>query len=277
MESKLNQYIEGINNNDYHADRDFYSSSQVKQAISGHANFRWYMENGKKGDGKWKEGNAMDFGSLVHTLLLEPHLVDEEFAFMDTAGRNWRTKEDKTYKARFLEQHADKIVLSQSDRERAKICADMAMKHPFLNKLLTAPGTPEMSGFYMDPTYNLPCRFRPDRRIHDLNGGSAILDLKTTENIEDFHKKANWDFHYDLSAHMYMLGESIIMGEADVDFYFGVVESKEPYRVAVYKASDKFLERGMKKYNQAMSNIQMVLNIPKDKPVVFQDVPYQEI
>ena len=279
MEDKLNQYIKGIDNETYHGDKEYLSSSQVKQAIDGHGNFRYYMENGGKNESKWKEGNAMDFGSLVHAMLLEPHTVDTDFAFMDTSGRNWRKKEDQIFKARFLEQYEDKIVLSMNDRERAQTCASEAMKHPFLKKLLTLEGDPEMSGYFEDPRFGLKCRFRPDRKIYDLdgNGTAAILDLKTTANMDDFSKKANWDFNYDLSAHMYLLGDAMLTGEANVPFFFGVIESQEPHRVAVYKASERFLDRGQAKYGKAMSNIVKAMKLPRVETAAFQEVDYQEI
>ncbi|MCJ7637894.1 MAG: PD-(D/E)XK nuclease-like domain-containing protein, partial [Nitrososphaeraceae archaeon] len=67
------------------------SSSQLKLAYESHENFRWYMNFKKKEERKWVDNNAMDFGTLVHAMYLEPETVRKDFAFMDTAGRNWRT------------------------------------------------------------------------------------------------------------------------------------------------------------------------------------------
>lgn len=274
MESKLNTYIEGIGNNEYHADKDFLSSSQLKYAVKDHGNFNYMMAH--REDREKTVDSAMDFGSLVHAMLLEPHTVETDFVFMDTDGRNWRTKVDREYKAQFMAGAGDKMVLSYTAKKRAEQCAANAMAHPFFNKLLTAPGIPEASGFYEDDFYKLKLRFRPDRLITDLDGGSAILDVKTTANIKDFERKAKYDFNYDLSAHMYIKGDLAIRKVLDVPFYFGVVESQPPYRVAVYKASDQFLYNGMKKYTSALSNVKIARNMPADN-IRFQEVDYQEI
>ena len=270
---KNGHYETGISNNVYHLLKTHYSSSQFKHAVDSHASFRWYLENGHVGSTEWKAGSAMDFGSLVHTLLLEPHLVEKEFAFMDVLGQNFRTKAGKEYKAQFLAKNKDKIVLQAHDLDRAKMCVDAVKEHSFAMKLLEAKGEPEVSGFF--EYEGLEQRIRPDRLVSDLDGRTVIVDIKTTDDIEKFERKAKWELDYDLSAYMYQLGHSIITGEM-VDFFFLVVESSAPHRVAVYRASDKFLETGKRKYEKALANIKTALKVPS-KPVVFQDCMFEEI
>lgn len=272
---KLNTYIEGINNEDYHADRDYVSSSQLKKAIDSHANYRYEMSKPRV-ETRWKKDNAMDFGSLVHCLLLEPEMLDKEFAFIDVEGRQFRSKEDKAYLARLLDLHKGKIILPNSAMPKAKICVESALSHPFFKKMLECSGEAEMSGYFQDDFYSIPQRFRPDRKLYDLDGLPAILDVKTTGYFDNFAKIAKWDLHYDLSAAMYVEGNKKVTGEADVPFYFGVVETVPPFRSAVYKASDRFLEAGFVKYRKALSNVNMANGLTE--PMVrYQEVDYQEI
>lgn len=269
---EINKYYEGISNSDYHANREFFSSSQLKQALDSHSTFAWYMNNGKQEDGEWKPStiDARDFGSLVHALLLEPHTVNDDFLFIDTVGRNFRTKEDKIYKAKMLSkaENSGKIPLAAHALDKAKLCVESVKKHSFAQKLLDCPGKPEISGYFEE--HGLKLRFRPDRLID-----GAIVDVKTTQKMEEFEKKAKWTFHYDLSAAMYLSGHKHLTGEL-VDFYFLVVESQAPYRTAVYKCSDKFLERGLRKYEQACINVKLAEG-SKFEPEVFQKCDWEMI
>jgi hypothetical protein len=275
MDTKLNTYIEGIDNNEYHADKDYLSSSQLKYAVQDHGNFLYEMHNRKQPEKTID--SAMDLGSLTHAMLLEPETVDTDFAFMDTDGRNWRTKVDREYKAQFLEAAGNKMVLSYTAKKKAELMCKNVMEHPFFNRLLTEPGKAEMSGFFEDTFYDVKLRFRPDRKVFDIDGAPAILDVKSTANMDDFFRVAKYQFHYDLSAVLYLEGNHKVTGEPrDIPYYLGVVESQAPYRVAVYKASERFLEQGRKKYVNALSNIKIAYKQPQDN-IVYQSVDYQEI
>jgi hypothetical protein len=274
-EAKIGKYIEGISNRDYHADKDFLSSSMIKKAVESHANFRWLTNFKQESEDKWDANNAKDFGSLVHTMVLEPEMTDKEFAFMDLEGRNMRLKENQRYKALFLEMNSHKMVLTNEARERARICEAAILEHPFLRKLLEADGKPELSGYYRDDFYRRELRFRPDKLIPNFEGKDVILDLKTCRDIETFVKEAKFKWHYDLSANMYCTGHHKITGNMP-DFYFGVVESQPPYRVAVYKTSDDFLTMGKKKYAKAMVNIDLAMGA-KPEHIMWQDAQWEMI
>jgi hypothetical protein len=176
---KIGNYHEGISNSDYHADKEFYSSSQLKNAIDSSASFRYYLENGKDEEtAPWTPSvfRAMDYGSLVHALLLEPHVVRDEFA-------------KKAVKA--------------------------TKEHSFAWNLLNNNGYSEYSGYIVEPKTGLKLRIRTDR----LSLKDGIVDVKTTESIEKFWQKAKWEFHYDLSAYMYCYVHMLITGEWPVFWF----------------------------------------------------------
>lgn len=274
---KIGQYFENINNNDYHGDKEFFSSSQLKNAVNDHANFRYYLENGKD-QSEWKIDNALDFGTLIHAVLLEPHTLKTDFAFMDAIGLDMRKKADREFRDDFLLQNKGKTILSASALGKASIIKNNVFNHPFAKQLLEAKGKPELSGYFLDTDHNLKMRIRPDRLI-ELYGNTAIVDIKTTAliDINEFKKKSLYaPLYYDLSAAMYLKGHKLITGEEITDFYFLAIENIAPYRVAVYKASMKYLEGGMKKYDMACANVNIALNNPINE-IKYQDSDFQLI
>lgn len=272
----LGKYHTGISNNDYHAMKEFYSSSQLKNAKESPATFRWYLENKNASKTEWSPSytDAKDFGSLVHCLLLEPHKVKDEFIFMDTIGVNFRTTEGKALKGKFMgmAEKSGKILMAATDLEKARFCKEAALAHPFARKLLEAQGQAEISGFYKDETSGLHLRFRPDRL---LMGMGIIMDIKTTQDIEKFEQVAKWTFSYDLSAYMYLEGNKHLTGEM-FDFYFLVIESQAPFRVAVYKASKDFLAVGRSKFTRALESVKIAMS-QTFTPTIYQKADYEEI
>lgn len=274
-EDKIGKYIKGIDNNTYHADRDFISSSQLKYAIADHGNYRWEM-NKPNEERKWDKDDAMNLGTAFHSMVLEPELYDEEISHIDIEGLNLRTKADKITLNKLLEHHKGKVILPNTSKAKLKIMHEALLGHPFARKLMEADGEPEMSGYFTDDFYKIDLRFRPDKRINDFEGHPAIMDLKTCHNMDDFIKTAKWRLHYNLSAHMYLEGEKYINGNIDVPFFFVVQETQAPYRSAVFKCSDQFLMDGAKKYRNALANVKIARGLPADT-IRYQEVDYQEI
>lgn len=82
----MSNLIHNLSNADYHA-HPAVSSSQLKHMLRTPAHFKASLETSKE------PSDAMKLGSLVHTLLLEPHLVDYEYTVMPKFDR--RTKQGK--------------------------------------------------------------------------------------------------------------------------------------------------------------------------------------
>lgn len=269
---ELNEYKEGISNKDYHGLKDFVSSSQFKKAMDDHTTFLYYQNN-KVQDEPWSPSktNAKDLGSLVHTLLLEPHELENEFIFINTHGVNFRNKEGQVLKAKYIAmaKKEGKILLKTTDLAVATKMVASVRAHPFAWKLLTEKGKSELSGFY--ESNGVKQRIRPDR----LSFSRGIVDVKTIEDIEQFEYFARHVWHYDLSAYQYKHGHKLITGE-DVDFWFVVVERTAPYRVEVRRASELFLKRGQKKYNKAVANV-LIARDKEYNPERYQQADYRDI
>tara|TARA_Y100000296_G_C5180060_1_gene263678 strand:- start:13732 stop:14607 length:876 start_codon:yes stop_codon:yes gene_type:complete len=272
---KIGNYHEGISNSDYHADKEFYSSSQLKNAIDSSASFRYYLENGKDEEtAPWTPSvfRAMDYGSLVHALLLEPHVVRDEFEFCKTIGVDFRKKEGKELKAKFLKRVArtKRIPLRDIDLTAAKKAVKATKEHSFAWNLLNNNGYSEYSGYIVEPKTGLKLRIRTDR----LSLKDGIVDVKTTESIEKFWQKAKWEFHYDLSAYMYCYVHMLITGEWPV-FWFVVIDRKN--RVAVYRVLEdsRFMNTGRTKFWNATENVLEAIGNPIEK-VRYQEVDFED-
>ena len=75
-----------LSNAEYHAEKLHLSSSNLKLLLSSPAQF--YTEK-ILGQRENRSSSAMDIGSYVHTLILEPEKVAEEFAIYKQQGRQF--------------------------------------------------------------------------------------------------------------------------------------------------------------------------------------------
>ena len=137
----------------------------------------------------------MDFGTLVHTMTLEPHNFDNEFLVQPVGA-----KRSTTIGKQKWEQHeADlgtRISVPQDDIALATKMAHNATV--IINELLRVDnfhdhGWAERSFFVTDPETGLQLKVRPDF----LTKGGIMLDIKTTSKISDRDlKSAVTDYEY---------------------------------------------------------------------------------
>lgn len=191
---------------------------------------------------------AMEFGSLVHLLVLEPHRLPENYAVIPGTGRPSaaeRREAQITYPGR--------RILSEVELQEARIAAERVLQrqvrgrpfHKFVEE-----GLAEVSFFYRDPVTNVPCRSRMD-----LWHPEAIFDLKTTRHarVSEF-SRACVAMDYDLQAYMYCLADAQFDGrDCARDFIFLGVQSELPHPVHVLAAGSSFMANGEAKYVRAMS------------------------
>lgn len=250
--------FEGISNEQYHNDRTWLSSSQIKTALSSAHDFKHFVIDGK---GKKQTSESKNFGSITHKLVLEEPDFFNEYYVADHSGLDMRTKIGKEK----MEEHkmlaGSKIVISKEDFDKACMCRDSVMKHPDARRYLELPGLSEASA-YAIIDHTLPSgevvpfktRVRPDRLAH----GHAILDLKTSKNAskDSFSKDAlaDWGYGYDVSAALYTRVIAKLTGEI-LPFIFIVVKNDEPYSCAVYKLKDESMKRGEARLNRCLNTI----------------------
>jgi hypothetical protein len=216
-----------------------------------------------------KDSPALSFGSLYDCMLLEPEKVDERFLVLDDTeicaeigGKNPRaTKKYKEWKAE--QDTSDKRIVSESD---------MTMAIDMINRLdaseVVDPTTGELvpvrkylSGNAQHEINNWIGEI-PVRGFLDVMGDGFITDSKSTRSIHGFRYDVN-SFCYDIQAYIY----TQVMGTND--FYWVVQEKTKPYLCGVYKATDKTLASGERKFWSAIENVSRWLDAPEKDTNTF--------
>jgi len=117
---------------------------------------------------------AMQFGTAVHAGALEPYTFSERVVAAPEVNK--RTKDGKAEWDAFAAANAGKVVLSADDYARALRCIEAVGNHPGAMRLLHGSRR-EVSLFWIDDTYKVPCKVRLD--VWNFGG---IVDLKTTQD-----------------------------------------------------------------------------------------------
>lgn len=226
--------VPDLPNDEYHAMTDWLSSSMLKCELP-----EWYKAGGSQ--------DALDFGTLVHAVVLEPDNLDG-YTVLDAAKIG--LKSDGTaaanptmtqaWKRAVAEAEQDgKVVVAQADWDRAHAMRDAIEAHPTAAELLFGEGGAEESAFWIDDQ-GVRHKARFDKRIP-----GAIVDLKSTAAKPggDSLARAVIDYGYDLSAAHYLaVAEGLGL---DVQaFAFVFVGKEPPHRVTVAELDETFMTRG---------------------------------
>jgi hypothetical protein len=258
MKKLINGFNEKCSNEEYHADREYKSSSALKLILKDpRAYYKQYVLNEPQNMNK----DSLSVGSYAHTRVLEPHLVEEEYAIWtgsrrsgdiwkafkhdaDEAGKTVITSSQKALVDSMIREYEDaKVVLGSMDDE----------KEVMISSFFSGGEAEETLCGELDG-YKVKTRF--DYRKVTSDGYASINDLKTTsapvggaslEEIEDIC--AYWG--YDVSAALYV---DLAEKETGIkhDFYF-IFMSKKDLGCKIFKASEAMLERGRKTYKKAIA------------------------
>lgn len=201
--------------------------------------------------------DAMLFGSLVHTLVLEPEAYSEKYC-VRPPGTAKNTKAGKAaYLAWEAAEKAHRLEIKADLRDEARAIANAVLSHPVAGRLLAAATHRELSA-YVDID-GLLCHARLD--AYDQRKG-VIYDLKTCQDArpEAFSKTlANYALQAAMySKIMYMLSDHTVAH----DFVIIAVEKAAPYGVRLYQVGANtlqygrdLLERGIHAIKEAQSDI----------------------
>lgn len=256
--------IEKMSNDEYHACSEF-SSSQLKDILRSGAHF--YSNNIIK-ENERETKKHLDFGTLAHTLFLEPEQFHNEFAVIpadapkpptDVMRNAKNPSEDSIARVQwwdaFAAEHGAKVTITAEQLAGAQRIADNLRKLSSFNVMQNNYGMAEASIFFIDPTYGLKLRVRPDYHIAPCSAlpNGLILDVKTTRDARPFKfSKDSGEYGYSLSASMYREGFQQYYGtESKPDFIFLVAENVAPFNVKQYRAADLFLSVGDNQYRKA--------------------------
>lgn len=104
---------------------------------------------------------ALDMGTALHCLLLEPEEFDKRFIVAPQF--NLRTNQGKADQEAFLKdvENMGMTVMDAEQGRKLKLMRDSAMAHPAARWLLEAEGFCEASHYWTDPETGELCRIRP--------------------------------------------------------------------------------------------------------------------
>ena len=199
------------------------SSSSLKMLIQSPKTYKYVT---KYGSG---ESQALRDGKLFHTMILEPHKIDD-LVIVDVA-----TKAGKAYKEA-KEQGLE--VYTSKELKDAERLADALLRND------------EAVSYMNKAQFEVPAiamiQDIPFRAKADILKGNTIVDLKTTTGLNEFRYSAA-KYSYDLQAYLYreMFG---------VDNFIFVAIDKGSLDIGIFECSDEFYESGKRKLEQGIAN-----------------------
>ena len=226
----------------YHKDTEALSCSMLKPLLKSPAHFQASLTS------RTKASKAMDFGSLVHALVLEPHTVGNEVSVYPGLA-DGRSSEYKT----FLTKQNGRLVVDEPTFARARNLAEKVLSRRVFGRPFgdfVSEGIPEASIYFEEPTTGLQLRTRMD-----LYHPEFSFDLKTTRHgtISAFTRDAV-EMHYDFQAFMYTIARSLYEGKSTFPkFVFIAVENEEPHAIHQVTAGESFMSNGAKKFQEVLS------------------------
>lgn len=217
------------------------SKSQLDQFIVSPLNY-WYNNLSEDSNG-FDETKSMRIGSMVHKIVLEGHeAFDNSYASPPKDGLKKPTSAQlnakKPSKAtleqiKLWEEYEKsiegKLSTKPDELATAMKCASAVSSHKIANDIIGSIENPEVTIIY--DAFGLPMRSRLD----GITKGGSIVDLKTTQDasISEF-KRSFFKYNYGLQNYVYSFAYYKAYGVWPKEFYFVVVETNEPYHVAVY-------------------------------------------
>ncbi len=197
-----------------------------------------------KGEGEKKESKAMEFGTLIHKVILEPTRLHQEYisdVMMDKEVRemNKLTKAYKEAKAE-LEKDGRKLI-SDDIFMAANLIVDKVYAHPKAKQILNQ-GKGEKTIFAMDKETEMLCRIKPDYIRPDLG---LALDVKTISDIStDGISRSLWDWRYHVQAAFYLRVLSQKYGVEFKRWMWLFIESKAPHSIRLMTPDMGCLDKG---------------------------------
>ena len=184
---------------------------------------------------------AMNFGSAVHSALLEPE-KNEIIALPENI--NLRTKKDRDFKTKLIEDNKDKIVITYDEKKYLEQITDNVSNNRLAIKLLSELYEIEYS--YYGTIEDIDVRVRPD----GIKKNKHIIDIKTCNDASPkAFRNAIYNYAYSLQACFY----SEALGYDPAAFRFIAIENKYPFDVAVYSLSNDLIEHGKTAWRTAFN------------------------
>lgn len=191
---------------------------------------------------------AMEFGTAVHSAVLEPDLFSQTYAQAPELAKTTRAGKEAWAEATAGGKH----LLTKQQLIQIAGIQHALDNHDSAKRALTADGINEASFVATCPTTGLEIKCRPDR----LLASGTCIDLKTTQDASaSAFSKAAFNLGYHIQAAFYLKTLELATGITPKGFVFLTVEKDAPHGVQVFKCSDDMLAFGGAKVDELLAEI----------------------
>jgi hypothetical protein len=241
---KFENGVHDISNSDYHGSHGISRSALMQFKRSPYHYWYQYLKPDKVIE---EPTPSMILGELVHTMVLEPLLINERYVVSPTFDR--RTKAGKEDYQAFTELAKGKTIVTEDMAAKATTMAKMAGENEAFQTLIEDSIVERSIYFTHQPT-GLQVKCRPDSWNHTI-----VTDLKTSADASyrAFQSSAS-KFGYFLQAGM--MYEALKSLDIKMEkFVFAVIESSEPHCTAVYLLEDEAIDYGIGMFDSLMEQL----------------------
>lgn len=174
---------------------------------------------------------ALKFGSFIHTLLLEPDKLADQFIL--SPYKDFRTKEAQAWR----DAQTKQIVKSQEEIEAATEVNRKVWEHKIAGKIFRDIVSREELVQWIEPEFQIPCKARADAQT----AKRYLIDIKTTQ---DARPQKFWGSFYKYGYHLQAAhySEGLVQNGVELQGVLIIaIESSAPYDVVVYELTNELL------------------------------------
>jgi hypothetical protein len=240
-----------LSNHDYHADKASLSRTSIKDFAR--SPYYYYAMHLNANRPERLATRDMTFGSAFHTLILEQHLFNDEYAIepervlLKDVGRAIY----EAYKAECDElERTNKTVLSRDEFNTLMQMREALARDSRIKELIDG-GEIEKSFFWQDPKSELMVKARPDILQHNM-----IVDLKTISDASPTSfQRAMIDGWYHVQGAM--IRDAVrTLQNVDISNVINIcVEKKYPFSIGIYIIDEEALNYGERLYKDVLLNM----------------------
>jgi hypothetical protein len=185
-------------------------------------------------------------GSAEHCALLEPKRFEREYVILPGdcqpgSGAGMKARKEAFEAWAFA---GGQTIITSTEMQNIREMQSVIESDQNCIGLLKT-GEAELSGYYIEPEFNVLCKFRTDWKD---DARSLVVDLKTAKTVQHFpFRSSAYDHGYDIQAYLGLRGLKILTGE-DYEFKFIVIASKGFHGLKVYEADPDLLKSGEDRY-----------------------------
>lgn len=192
--------------------------------------------------------DAMNFGTALHSAVLEPKLYEETFVVHPKYTGPGSRALNKQFEQDMLNQ--GKSIISEDEKSMLDFMQANFNQCDYAAEAV-AKAKIEHSLFWTDPDTGLKLKARPDFFNH-----SAVFDLKTTKSINKYEfSKSIYEYGYHIQAALVMDGLKEVTGKEYDLFVIFAFEKDAPYCMAPFFISDEALAIGRARYKQILAEM----------------------